>query len=361
MIVATMLNCFGRDVTSRSELSSPSPWERRLPLTTVTTTVRGTSFTFIPTVINLFGAVGRNNRHCLCQTCEDGGRGGYTPEEGVDPPSDSDSEVSDHSSQRAKDGESATPLNVNERRTRRGVYAVMPENQIKEREQSTIPKIELDAEDSLLSLTFPSPSTTSDGALLETPQLSRESSTMSSTFHIVVPYDRRHGIARGGANSVTTRTDYSIFIGETSKSDLVVRTSARLRDRPSKSSSLNPGPSRLATPEDRLRSSSRGRAPGTEPPEQRVLRPRVSDLVTGKNPPGKGEKPQQPNPTKKPVPKGVPTCVICKGILPVISVDSEIVWGLEGYDEKGKKLKGKKASSLECPRYAIIVSVSFIH
>ncbi|KAF9652982.1 hypothetical protein BDM02DRAFT_3160539 [Thelephora ganbajun] len=198
----------------------------------------------------------------------------------------------------------------------------MPQNQIKEREQSTIPKIELDAEDSLLSLTFPSPSTTSDGTLLETPQLSRESSTMSR---------------------------------EVSKSDVVVRTSARLRDRPSKPSSLNPGQSRLATPEDRLRSSSRGRTSGTEPPEQRVLRPRASDLGLGKNSSGKGEgPPQQKNPVKKPVPKGVPTCVICKGILPVISVDSEIVWGLEGYDEKGKKLKGKKASSLECPRYTII-------
>lgn len=314
---------------------------------------KGTSFAFIPIVITLFGAVGRNNRHCLCQTCEDAGRGGYTPEEGVDPPSDSDSEVSDHSSQRTKDGESATPLNVNERRTRRGVYAVI-ENQIKEREQSTIPKIELDAEDSLLSLTFSSPSTASDGALLETPQLSRESSTMSSTSHIMVPYDHYRGITRGGVNWVINRTDYSAFTGEASKSDTVVRTSARLRDRPSKSS-LNLGPSRLATPEDRLRSLSRGRVSGTEPPEQRVLRPRASDLGTGKNPSGKGERPpQQPNPIKKLVPKGVPTCVICKGILPVISVDSEIVWGLEGYDEKGKKLKGKKASSLECPRYATI-------
>ena len=67
----------------------------------------------------------------------------------------------------------------------------MPENQVKEREQFTIPKIELDAEDSLLSLTSPSPSTTSNGVLLETPQMSRESSTMSSTFHIVVPSDHR--------------------------------------------------------------------------------------------------------------------------------------------------------------------------
>ena len=309
----------------------------------VTITVRHASFSFAPMVFNLFGTVGRNNRHCLCQTCEDAGRGGYTPEEGTDPPSDSDSEVSDRSSQRAKEGESATPLNVNERRTRRGVYAVMPENQIKEREQSTIPKIELDAEDSLLSLTFPSPSTISDGALLETPQLSRASSTMSGTFYITV--------------TSTVLIGLSVFIGETSKSDVVVRSSARLRYRPSKPSSLNPGPFRPGTPEDRLRGSSRGRTSGTEPPEQRVLRPRAPDLGTGKNPSGKGEGPsQQPNPTKKSVPKGTPTCVICKGILPVISVDSEIVWGLEGYDEKGKKLKGKKASSLECPRYAITIS-----
>jgi len=323
----------------------------------VMTTVRSTYSSFDPMVINSLGAVGRNNRHCLCQTCEDADRGGYTPEEGVDPPSDSDSEVSEHSSQRAKEGGSATPLNVNERRTRRGVYAVMPENQMKEREQSTIPKIELDVDDSLLSLTFPSPATTSDGALLETPQLSRESSTMSGTFHITVPFNHRcRRIACGGGDSAASHTDYFIFTGEASKPDAVVRTSARLRDRPSKSSSLNPVPLRLATPEDRLRSSSRGRGSGTEPPDQRVLRPRASDLGTGKNPSGKGEGPsQQPNPTKKPVPKGVPTCVICKGILPVISVDSEIVWGLEGYDEKGKKLKGKKASSLECPRYAIIV------
>ena len=326
------------------------------------TTVRGTYSSLNPLIINSFGAVGRNNRHCLCQTCEDVGRGGYTPEEGVDPPSDSDSEVSEHSSQRAKDGGSATPLNVNERRTRRGVYAVMPENQMKEREQSTIPKIELDVDDSLLSLTFPSPPTTSDGALLETPQLSRESSTLSGTFHITIPFGHCcRGTTRGDVNSAAIHTDCFIIIGETSKLDAVVRTSARLRDRPSKTSSLNPGPLRLATPEDRLRSSSRGRVSGTEPPDQRVLRPRASDLGTGKNPSGKGEGPsQQPNPTKKPVPKGVPTCVICKGILPVISVDSEIVWGLEGYDEKGKKLKGKKASSLECPRYAITVNQSHL-
>jgi histone-lysine N-methyltransferase SUV420H len=153
-----------------------------------------------PVVANFSDSVGRNNRHCLCQTCEDAGRGGYTPEEGMDPPSDSDSDTSGRSSQRAKDGDPTTPLNVNERRTRRGVYAVMPENQIKEREQSTVPKIELDTEDSLLSLTFPSPPT-SDGALLETPQLSRESSTMSSTFYITVLSDYRYRrIARGGVN-----------------------------------------------------------------------------------------------------------------------------------------------------------------
>lgn len=312
-------------------------------------TVSGTYCLLVPIAFIFFGTVGRNNRHCLCQTCEDAGRGGYTPEEGVDPPSDSDSETSDRSSQRPKERESTT-LNVNERRTRRGVYAVMPENQIKEREQSTIPKIELDVEDSLLSLTFPSPPT-SDGALLETPQLSRESSTTSSTFFITIPSERCCQIARGDVNSNIIHADHFVITGEMPKSDPVVRTSARLRGRPSRPPPLDPRPSRLTTPEDRLRSSSRGRTSGTEPPEHRALRPRAPDLGLGKNPSGKGDgSSQQTNPTKKPVPKGVPTCMICKGILPVISVDSQIVWGLEGYDEKGKKLKGKKASSLECPR-----------
>lgn len=355
MIAATMLNCFERAVTSRSGLSSPSLWERRLPLTTAMTTVNPTCFPVTPLLTSLFHAVGRNNRHCLCQTCEDGGRGGYTPEEGMDPPSDSDSDVSDRSSQRAKDRGSTAPLNVNERRTRRGVYAVMPEDQIKEREQSTIPKIELDVEDPLLSLAFPSPST-SDGALLETPQLSRESSTVSSAFHITVPSGYRCcRIAHGDVNPFVNHIDCSFFTEGPSKPDAVIRTSARLRGRSSNPSLLGPKSSRRPTPEDRFRSSSRGPTSGTEPPEQRVLRPRATDLGSGKNLSGKSEGPlQQTNPTKKPVPKGVPTCVICKGVLPVISVDSEIVWGLEGYDEKGKKLKGKKASSLECPRYATV-------
>ena len=167
--------------------------------------------------------------------------------------------------------------------------------------------------------------------------------------------DRCCRISRGDVNSSIDHTDHSVITGEMPKFDSVVRTSARLRGRPSKPP-LDPRPSRLATPEDRLRSSSRGRTLGTEPPEHRVLRPRAPDLGPGGNPSGKSEgSSQQTNPTKKSVPKGVPTCVICKGILPVISVDSQIVWGLEGYDEKGKKLKGKKASSLECPRCEVII------
>lgn len=74
--------------------------------------------------------VGKGNRHCLCQTCERLCRGGYTPVE-----ANSEEEIEDDSStdeetreERIKAGLGLTAKgNPNERRTRRGVYAILPE------------------------------------------------------------------------------------------------------------------------------------------------------------------------------------------------------------------------------------------
>ena len=73
-------------------------------------------------------AVGKGNRHCLCESCEKSGRGAYR----VDPYTDSDhSSESDVSE--ASDKERVGTLQqvqvlgaVNERRTRRGVYTTLP-------------------------------------------------------------------------------------------------------------------------------------------------------------------------------------------------------------------------------------------
>ncbi|KAI5123638.1 hypothetical protein M0805_001671 [Coniferiporia weirii] len=84
------------------------------------------------------GYFGKNNRHCLCETCERRGKGGFSPQvdddvppaqdnddSGVDNDTDSDStSVVSEESQKGKE-----QVNLNERRTRRGVYLVIPEQQ----------------------------------------------------------------------------------------------------------------------------------------------------------------------------------------------------------------------------------------
>lgn len=66
--------------------------------------------------------VGHKNRDCLCATCEKNGRGGYAPDlPDDDQLTDSGSDSDDSDEDKDKD---RAPLNVNERRTRRGVYHI---------------------------------------------------------------------------------------------------------------------------------------------------------------------------------------------------------------------------------------------
>ncbi|TFY57173.1 hypothetical protein EVJ58_g7182, partial [Rhodofomes roseus] len=99
------------------------------------------------------GYFGRKNRHCLCETCEKHGRGGYALHSSEDELSDSAAgspkqprgrRVSESSDSEESEHEQ---VDVNERRTRRGVYAVVKESEKgKEKEVPGQSGIELEAE-----------------------------------------------------------------------------------------------------------------------------------------------------------------------------------------------------------------------
>ncbi|KAH0827460.1 hypothetical protein J3R83DRAFT_4148 [Lanmaoa asiatica] len=71
------------------------------------------------------GYFGSKNRYCLCETCEKSGRGGYSPE-GEASGCESDAGASDDDLSDSQPVQTAVG-NVNERRTRRGVYAIIQE------------------------------------------------------------------------------------------------------------------------------------------------------------------------------------------------------------------------------------------
>lgn len=161
MTVITIVNCSAKGGTSHLGSSGLLPSARKSQPTTVTDIVRliavpvpltprdysrsASFFTSSP-------PVGKKNKDCLCETCEKNGKGGYAPERQQLPQqpqhgedghadagagdsssdsdsnsnsdSDSDSDSSSSSSDSENDQAKKPLLNINERRTRRGVYAV---------------------------------------------------------------------------------------------------------------------------------------------------------------------------------------------------------------------------------------------
>lgn len=129
-----------------------------------------------------------------------------------------------------------------------------------------------------------------------------------------------------------------------------VRVSARLQalhpDQPSTS--------RLATPTNERKLNKLKKAEA-EAQESRVLRPRPSlpaaaESASVVKSTKKGEGSSKVGKGSKKSEKQLPTCSTCNGVLPVISVDSEIVWGLEEDKVKGKGKKKMAEEKRECPR-----------
>jgi histone-lysine N-methyltransferase SUV420H len=365
----------------------------------------------LSTAVNFVASVGRRNRHCLCETCEKNGRGGYAPDHtddeaeqisdsSSDSDSDSDSDTSTSDSGSAIEEEEERPLlNLNERRTRRGVYAVFSrkeddsdeseneeDNKVPLADAEDIPadgEIELTAEvdtvSELTSLPPSAPLSDAPDAIFITPsltpdpdRLSRSSSSLTSlsssstdlpgspcsaksTPYRSIISTRRQRAKVFGAGSITsenrTPSDSATFHDNLStpskhatRSVSSVLPSGKLdkgkgKEIASRTPTSTPTSNKILKGNASVKDDIKIKK---EELENRVLRSRPSVLgVTEavKGPPAKPEIPRGPDG------KLLPVCSTCFNVLPVIQVDSKIVWGLS--IEHGKKKKQKQ----ECPRY----------
>ncbi|KAJ3791018.1 hypothetical protein GGU10DRAFT_63924 [Lentinula aff. detonsa] len=336
------------------------------------------------------GYFGRKNRHCLCETCEKKGRGGYAPDHTDDDipsdsgSSDSDSDDSDSESEAVssvpEDDANKRQVNLNERRTRRGVYAVVTKeedhsDESDDEDGSVMPlagasdiaspgEMEMaDATSNLTSLPLSRAASNCDPAgpsrlsssVSELTPISRSTSSLSSlsslegtssapkssSYQSIISTRRQKAEAEAAAlvSASTTLPEDSLF----SASSVQTLTRTSISVTPSKGKGKQKVSSRASsTPRrsDNLQAAENGKVKDEDP---RILRPRQSaSAVVSESTKEMFAKPEIP---RGPDGKALPICATCRNILPVISVDHQIVWGL-GLEKESRKKKAKQ----ECPR-----------
>ncbi|TFK23182.1 hypothetical protein FA15DRAFT_594777 [Coprinopsis marcescibilis] len=325
------------------------------------------------------GYFGKKNRHCLCETCEKNGRGGYAPLDDDDvsssSSSDSDSDSESSSSSEAESEEEKPVLNLNERRTRRGVYAITAtkdddSDDSENEEDNTVPlvgtkdipiEVDIDNASELTSLPTSNPpsdinsparSTPSILTPLQSSSISRSSSSLTSLSSSSEDLKLSEpDILSASSNPTRSQSKGSASRATTSQPTPTPTPSLRRSTRTSSSHLASISRSASASAKDRANATpgtSTGRSRNTprtevsvkkEDVDQRVLRarpsmPNVAEAakeVASKEPPKGADG------------KALPTCSTCSNVLPVILVDSKVVWG-------GPESKKNKKKKQDCPR-----------
>ncbi|KAK7053347.1 histone lysine methyltransferase Set9 [Paramarasmius palmivorus] len=329
------------------------------------------------------GYFGKKNRHCLCETCEKNGRGGYAPFQEEDAQMSDSSSDSDSSSSDAESEEEVPvkkPVNLDERRTRRGVYAIVNKeddlsDESDNEDENILPlagaidipsavEIELSTEASPSGLTSLS-SSRAPSKLSQPPQAipgsstvdtepssaSRAASSLSSLSSVedsnmVRPSAPKSNQSTPFRSIISTRRQKAIASG--SAPDTPTKRSTR-----SVSTQISPSKGKGKAADTSSRSSisipftlDKGKEKEgsvkikKEEVELRLLRTRPP--LPSPHSESTSQAPSKTDIPRGPDGKPLPLCGTCNNVLPVISVDQKVVWGLQ--------LEKKKKTKPDCPR-----------
>jgi histone-lysine N-methyltransferase SUV420H len=308
--------------------------------------------------------VGKNNKNCLCETCERLVAGGYRVR--------ADGEVSDADERSdveppSRSGSRAPPqdMNVNERRTRRGVYAVLSEEEDQEEDQEDpveAPQdaIKVEVEESrvasALSSLSPSPMNAAATGLI-TPSPDPEAPPSAEP----VRKPRFEPVIATRAQRRAAELAKAVPAPLTPPLSDDAATPMRTRSR-SRTSTPAAGAraSSIAAVKTALRRSASAAARGasasavTRTASLKAVTRAASASVLRGGVSGKGKGRANIRDIEVDLPKikrskekAEPQCATCGSVLPVISIEHEVVWG----DFEGRGRRAKKEEH-ECPRCA---------